>query len=139
MPRHTEIYTGTHGRDAGKKFLLTEADAFRAEWFAARALRAASVAGVPIPDNWEDAGMEALFLIGFESMARLPAHELKELMDEMMSCVEYIPTNTKLKPRALLYGTSGDIEEIQTVIAIRRALFYLHTGFSKPAPTSDTE
>lgn len=137
--RRVITHTADYGRDAGKQFLLTELPAEQAEWWAIRAGRALAVAGVDLPEDWENAGMAQIAVLGLAAIAHLPEHTLQALLDEMFTCVQFKPVNPKVPPQALAAGANCQIEEVKTRWQLRQALYYLHTGFSPPADTQILE
>jgi hypothetical protein len=139
MTRRVVVHTADYGRDTGKQFVLTELPAEQAEWWAIRAGRALAVAGVELPEDWENAGMAQIAVLGFAAIAHLPEHTLKALLDEMFTCVQFKPANPKVPPQPLGEGVNCQIEEVKTRWQLRQQLYYLHTGFSPAVDTQDTE
>jgi len=137
MARRTrEVVIGQDGgRDAGKRFLLTEMPASRAERWAMRALSAMIRADVDIPENLASAGMAGLAAVSLKALSAIPQDEADLLMAEMMACVAYIPD-----PSAPMVTRSppwdDDIEEVATRLELRRQVVELHTGFSLAADPS---
>lgn len=121
--RRTEIVEITEGRDAGKKFMITEMSAEAAEWWAFRALQA--IAGADAELNLQSplADMAAQ---GIKALAKVHPDQAKPLLDEMMGCVKILVPATQ-KPRPLL---DGDIEDVKTRFMLRKAVVELHLGFS---------
>jgi hypothetical protein len=126
--RKTLTYTVTdEGRDQGKAYLLTEMPADAAEKWAIRALLAVGRAGIDLPPGIEHEGLATIARLGLEALMRIDFHDAEPLLDEMMACVQIQPNPADARVvRALVIG---DIEEIGTIIALRRAVFRLHTGF----------
>ena len=135
--RRTEVFTADTGRDAGKQFVVTEMSAYDAEWWFLRLGRAAMVAGVTLPTDWENASLATLAPLGLGAMAVLPERTFKELLDEMFVSVKFKPANPKIPPQDLIEGDGCQIEEFKTRFQLRKVWFYLHTGFS-PAADSPT-
>ena len=133
--RRTETFVATEGRDAGKKFVLKEMPADKAEWWAIRAGRALAIAGAPMPEDWENASMAQIAVLGLAALAALPESTLKSLLDEMFECVKFQPPNEKIGPQDLIDGEGCQIEEVKTRWQLRQALYYLHTGFLPAAAT----
>jgi hypothetical protein len=138
MTRRIETFTADYGRDAGKQFQLTEMPADAAEWWAIRAGRALAIAGVALPEDWENAGMAQIAILGMAAIANLPEITLKALLDEMFLCVRFKPANAKIPPQELIDGDGCQIEEVKTRWQLRQALYYLHTGFSPAGDTPTT-
>ncbi len=137
MTRRTQTFTADTGRDAGKQFLLTELPADAAEWWAIRVMRGAAAAGVELPPDWDKAAMAQIAALGFVALAALPENSLKPLLSEMFACVQFKPANPKIPAQDLIDGDGSQIEEVQTRFQLRKAVFFLHWGFS-PADVSPT-
>lgn len=121
--RRTEIVEITEGRDAGKKYQITEMSAEAAEWWAFRALQA--IAGADAELNLQ-APLSDMAAQGIKALAKVHPDQAKPLLDEMMSCVQILVPATQ-KPRPLL---DGDIEDVKTRFMLRKAVVELHLGFS---------
>ena len=121
--RRTETVEITEGRDAGKKYQITEMSAEAAEWWAFRALQA--IASSEVDLNLQ-APMAELARTGLKALASVSPAQAKPLLEEMMSCVQILVPATQ-KPRALL---DGDIEDVKTRFLLRKAVMELHLGFS---------
>lgn len=120
--RRTEIVEITEGRDAGKKFMITEMSAEAAEWWAFRALQA--VAGADAELNLQ-APLSDMAAQGIKALAKVHPEQAKPLLDEMMSCVSVsLPAGAS---RDLL---ANDIEDVKTRFMLRKAVVELHLGFS---------
>lgn len=120
--RRTEIVEITEGRDAGKKFMITEMSAEAAEWWAFRALQA--IAGADAELNLQ-APLADMAAQGIKALAKVHPDQAKPLLDEMMSCVSVsLPAGAS---RDLL---ANDIEDVKTRFMLRKAVVELHLGFS---------
>lgn len=119
------------GRDHGKIFRLTEMSAFAAEKWAARALLALMKSGVEVPDDVVQAGLPGLAAISMRAFGNLAPDALMPLLDEMLSCVQVVPSANVVRPLV-----EEDIEEVTTLLSIRRELLDLHLGFSIAAKLS---
>jgi len=106
-------------RDNGKVFVLTEMPAARSEKWAMRALLALQRAGVEIPDDAVQNGMDALGKLNF--------HEVEYLLDEMFDCIQIKPDPKLSAVRDLI---DDDIEEVKTRILLRKEVLELHLGFT---------
>lgn len=139
--RKTKIVTvGTEGRDKGKTFLLTEMPATRAEKWAAKALLALGRSGVDVSDEAMEAGAVALLSAGLAAFRQMPFEDAEPLLDEMMTCVAFVPNPTIKDPANDLPITRAmiddDIDEVATLLTLRGELVELHTGFSVTAALS---
>lgn len=121
--RRTEIVEIAEGRDAGKKYQITEMSAEAAEWWAFRALQA--IAGADAELNLQ-APLADMAAQGIKALAKVHPDQAKPLLDEMMSCVQILVPATQ-KPRPLL---DGDIEDVKTRFMLRKTVVELHLGFS---------
>lgn len=135
MTRRVQTFTADTGRDAGKQFLLTELPADQAEWWAIRVLRGAAAAGVELPADWDKAALGQVAALGFVALAALPESLLKPILDEMFTCVQYKAANPKIPAQDLIDGSGSQIEEVQTRIQLRKAVFCLHWDFSQAGAT----
>lgn len=132
MARKTATVTiSAEGRDKGKVFVLTELSAYEAEDWAGRALFALMNAGVEIPDNIAEAGLAGVAAMGLKAIAKLPFDSAKPLLDKMMGCIQIQPSPTVT--RALI---SDDIEEVATLLQLRKQVLGLHMDFSMAATPS---
>ena len=121
--RRTETVEITEGRDAGKKYQITEMSAEAAEWWAFRALQA--IAGADAELNLQ-APLADMAAQGIKALAKVHPDQAKPLLDEMMGCVQILVPATQ-KQRPLL---DGDIEDVKTRFMLRKAVVELHLGFS---------
>ena len=123
-------------RDNGKSYLLTEMPVDKAEKWAARALLAILKSGGEVAPGAE--GMAGLAGIGITALARIAWEDAEPLLDEMMGCVKACPSPTITRP--LLDG-ADDIEEVKTMLSLRKEIFSLHFDFFDLAvdSTSDTK
>ena len=121
--RRAETVEIAEGRDAGKKYQITEMSAEAAEWWAFRALQA--IAGADAELNLQ-APLADMAAQGIKALAKVHPEQARPLLDEMMGCVQILVPATQ-KPRALL---DGDIEDVKTRFMLRKAVIELHLGFS---------
>lgn len=131
MARKELTYTAQDGRDKGKVFKLTEMSSAQAERWAMRALLAVMKSNPNIPDNFDKLGMSGMAELGIKAISGLDWETAEPLLEEMMSCVQFIPDPAK--PQVIRALFEGDIEEIQTRFKLRMEVFKLHTDFFKAA------
>lgn len=125
MARKTAPITiEAQGRDCGKVFIITEMSAMAAEEWAAKALFAMMNAGVEIPENIASAGLAGVAALGISSLTKVSFDAAKPLLDEMLTCVQFKPSQNVV--RALI---SDDIEEVSTLLTLRKAVLELHLDF----------
>lgn len=124
MARKESSFVADIGRDKGKQFLVTEMSASQAENWAIKAILAVGNAGIEIPDNLASQGMAGLMAVGYMNLLKIPFEAAKPLLDEMMSCVQIIPSANVKRPLI-----EDDIEEVQTRLKLRKAIWDLHMDF----------
>lgn len=124
MARKEASFVADTGRDKGKQFLITEMPASQAESWAIKAILAVGKAGIEIPENIASQGMAGLLAVGYMNLLKIPFEAAKPLLDEMMSCVQFIPSSNVKRPLI-----EDDIEEVQTRLLLRKAIWNLHMDF----------
>lgn len=122
----------TEGRDLGKVFRITEMPSLKSELWAIRAFLAMARAGIELPDDLKALGMAGFATLGLKSLGGITYDEALPLLNEMFSCIQIIPPSGV--PRNVQEnGNAGDdIEEVQTRLQLRKAVFDLHINFSTP-------
>ncbi len=135
MPRkekHFEIKrdekSTRENRDLGKVFFIREMSAMNGARWADRAFLALAHAGVEIPKDIVQLGIIGVFLISMRAFTNTRYEELEPLLDELLGCVQFCPNNGDLAISRKLIDT--DIEEIQTIYALRQEVLQLHSGFT---------
>lgn len=129
MRKTIDIAIDGDNRDAGKVFRITELPALRAERFAARLLLGMVSEGFDIPEAALRQGMAGLAPIILKALATVRWELAEELMGEMLQCVTVV-VEAAPNGRRLI---DADIEEVSTLIRLRKAWVELHTGFSLAA------
>ena len=136
MARKETTFVAETGRDLGKQFLITEMSASQAENWAIQVILAVGNAGIEIPEGLASQGMSGLMAIGYMNLLKIPFDAAKPLLDEMMNCVQIIPSaNIKRKL------VEEDIEEVATRLQLRKATWNLHMDFflNESKLTSESE
>ena len=124
MARKETTFIADTGRDLGKQFLITEMSASQAENWAFQVILAVGNAGIEIPEGLASQGMSGLMAIGYMNLLKIPFDAAKPLLDEMMNCVQIIPSaNIKRKL------VEEDIEEVGTRLQLRKSVWNLHMDF----------
>lgn len=124
MRKTATITIDDAGRDNGKVFVLTEMSAYQSENWAARAIFAMMNAGVDIPDNIAEAGLAGIAALGIKSLTHVSFEAAKPLLDEMLECVQFQPS-----PKVIRALVETDIEEVATLLRLRKEVFALHLDF----------
>lgn len=127
--REIEYRVSDEGRDKGKIFLITELPATAGEWWAIRALMALSRGNSEFSFDPQTAGMYELATTALRGLPYADTNEVKPLLDEMLDCVQVKPDPTKSVTRSLV---PDDIEEIDTLVGLRKEWLALHMGFLRP-------
>lgn len=130
MTRRTDIVTITDtNRDQGRTYIVTEMDAFQAEDLAMRVLLALAGAGIDVPDA--ATGMAGLAVAGMAAIQKLPYAQAKEIMNEIRPFMQY-QHKPNHPPMPL---TADNVEEVSTLIQLRKSFVLLHLGFLKAGNT----
>lgn len=112
------------GRDKGKHFEITEMSAVQGEKFAVRVIQALIAGGVDI--DISNASAATLASIGFAAFSKIPMQDIEELSEQLMACVKWQnPTNHSITRNII----EEDIEEISTLLTLKREAFMLNFGF----------
>ena len=122
--KQCNVTISDQGRDFGKVFVITELGAYAAEEWAGRALFAMINSGANIPDNIASAGMAGVASLGIKALGNVPFDAAKPLLDEMLKCIQIQPSPNVV--RALI---ADDIEEVKTLLTLRKEVFNLHLSF----------
>jgi hypothetical protein len=83
-------------------------------------------------------GFASIALAGLQALNKLKFEEAEPLLDEMLSCVQFIPDPSKIdqftgKPLARPVDWENDVEEVATIVQLRSEVVEVHTGFSVAA------
>lgn len=113
-------------RDAGKTYLLTEMPALKAERWGRHAVAACSRNDLDIKGELAKLGLLGFYLVGFQALAGGDVIAVDALMDEMLTCIKIVESPTVARP----LGGDGDIEEVATLVRLRKDLLELHMGFT---------
>lgn len=140
MARKTKMVTVTaEGRDHGRSYFLTEMPPRQSEKWATRALLAFAKTGhTDMPDDFREtlqhAGMAGLAAIGIRAITSVDFEAAEPLMDEMMTCVMFVPDPSKIdqmtKHPIVRPLIEDDIDEVSTLLLLRSEVMELHLGFS---------
>lgn len=144
MRKHKVVTIAAEGRDKGKSFLIIEKSAYDAEKWATRALLALSQAGVEVGEDAMQSGALGILVAGMEAFKVLPYDLAEPLLEEMLTCISFVPDPDKINAdtgRPLSRGLrtdddAGDIQEVATLLKLRSEVLDLHLGFSVTAALS---
>ena len=134
MARKEASFAADFGRDIGKNFLITEMSASQAENWAFKVILAIGNSGIEIPDNLAAQGMAGLLTVGYLNLLKIPFEAAKPLLDEMMGCVQIVPSPNIKRPLI-----EDDIEEVKTRLSLRKAVWDLHMDFFLEEKESTSE
>ena len=134
MARKEASFTAESGRDKGKQFLITEMSASQAENWAIKVILAIGNAGIEIPEGLVSQGMAGLMTMGYLNLLKIPFEAAKPLLDEMMTCIQIIPSANIKRPLI-----EDDIEEVTTRLQLRKAVWSLHMDFFSEGSKSTSE
>lgn len=124
MARKTKQVTIEKGRDAGKKFIITEMPAAKIDNWAMRVLLALAAAGIDAAEANE--GVIGLARVAFGALGKIPHETALPLLDELLDCVEIIPDGGAPRPLDL---DLNDIEDFTNLWMFRKEVFHLHIDF----------
>lgn len=120
-------------RDAGKIFVVTEVDAIRAEEWGLRAMMALGTGGIMVPKELVNAGLLGVVLVGYQAFMGATEEAVLPLWREMLpACVTFKHSDSVFEP----FGPHH-VEEVSTLILLRRTILELHTGFTVAELASD--
>ena len=125
MARKTAtVVISEEGRDKGKHFEITEMSAVQGEKFAIRVIQALIAGGVEI--DMSNASAATLASIGFAAFSKIPLADIEDLSAQLMACVKWQnPTNHSITRNII----EEDIEEISTLLTLKKESFMLNFGF----------
>lgn len=123
---------GKDNRDAGKTFFLTEATALQAEEWGLRAVMALGSSGFIVPQELADAGLIGVAVIGYQALMGASEAAVLPLWREMLpACVQYkAPAEASSGADILMPWSPALVEEVSTLLTLRRQIVELHTGFT---------
>jgi len=142
MARREEFYTvSDNNRDFNKTFVITEMSAFDAESFAIKLGLLLLSNNPELPSDLtqkiqnNDLSMQDIAHYGFRLLQGLNYDAIKPVLDDLMKCVQIIVDKKSGIRRALV---NEDIEEVKTIITLRKMVIGLHVNFLDTADTQNT-
>jgi hypothetical protein len=134
--RDKTITITADNRDRGKTFFLLEMPAMQAEDWAIRVLGAAARAGIDV-EGLMSQGLAGIAFLGISALLVGAHSETKPLLDELMTRVTII--RDPKHPEIRMALVDSDIEEVETLILLKREVLQLHVNFSLTgAPSTST-
>ena len=124
MARKSKTIVIEKGRDAGKKFIITEMPAAKIDNWAMRVLLALAAAGIDVAEANE--GIMGLARVAFGALGKIPNETALPLLDELLDCVEIVPEGGSARPLDL---ELGDVEDFANLWTFRKEVFNLHIDF----------
>lgn len=132
MRETIDVTIDAEGRDKGKVFVIKEMAALPAEKWAYRLITALAHAGADI-NMIRGSGMAGLAAAGIQALPILNFRDVEPLMDEMMECVSLRPdprgNPTFTRPLVLRGDDNDEVEEVATLMTLRKAILDLHLRF----------
>lgn len=113
-----------NSRDKGKKFLITEMATMQSEKWAVKAFMCLARSGVDVPDNVMQGGLSALAKVAMSAFSGASWFDVEPLLDEMWNASVRIVEQSGPRP-----VTEDDIEEVATILQLRKEALELHLGF----------
>lgn len=124
MRHELSLTIAEDGRDKGKVFYITEMGARPGHKWATRAIFAVMNSGVDIPDDILAAGMAGLPILGMKAIVNVPYYMAEPLLDELLTCVEFIPDAAKPNVKRKVF--EDDIEEVKTIFTLQQEILRMH-------------
>lgn len=126
-------------RDSGKTFLLTEMSAADTEEWSMQLITLLASTNIDIPgldtNNLNSQANTAMLAqLGIGAIGKIPFDKAKPLLDKMMTTIVFVPNPQK--PQITNAQIDLVIEEVDTLLVLRKEFFILHTGFFKRAARS---
>lgn len=134
MDRRVNTVTiAIEGRDKNKQFKITEMSADKGERWFIRLLLALAKAGAKVPEGGVEAfaaSYPALLVQGIQSLQGMDFPDVEPLLNEMLTCVQYVPPQAGIPAQQIFEGDACQISEVKTFIFLRGAVLEAHLGFS---------
>jgi len=142
VARREEFYTvSDNNRDFNKTFVITEMSAFDAESFAIKLGLLLLSNNPELPSDLtqkiqnNDLSMQDIAHYGFRLLQGLNYDAIKPVLDDLMMCVQIIVDKKSGIRRALV---NEDIEEVKTIMTLRKMVIGLHVNFLDTEDTQNT-
>lgn len=122
-------WTPEKGSDVGKVFVIKRMDAFTADKWACRVIRALTRAGAKVPDSSLDTGILGLTGAAINIFSQMTDEDCERSFDELTACCKIKRSANSIPSKILEY----DIEDAGTITQLRVEAFKLHVDFFKAA------
>ena len=113
------------GRDADKRFFVTEMPLLKADKWAQRALFALASGGVDAGTLDLSGGMLEMAKFAFAAIGNIDPQVGGDLLDELLECVQIIPSGGN--PRD--FDVETEIQDLKTLYLLRKEALFLHIDF----------
>ncbi|EMD0828860.1 hypothetical protein VP018_000630 [Morganella morganii] len=133
MALNTKTITIEKGRDAGKMFVVTEMPVIRADNWAMRAMFALANAGIDIGDVSPSMGMMGIGQVAIKALANIRAEVGIPLLNELLDCAQIVPSGGNARQIEM----DSDIQDITTLLLLRKEALLIHIGFLMQGGGSD--
>ncbi|SPX93781.1 Uncharacterised protein [Morganella morganii] len=133
MALNGKTITIEKGRDAGKMFVVTEMPVTKADNWAMRAMFALANAGIDIGDVSPSMGMMGIGQVAIKALANIRAEVGIPLLNELLDCAQIVPSGGNARQ----IEVDTDIQDITTLLLLRKEALLIHIGFLMQGGGSD--
>ncbi|HCM64684.1 MAG: hypothetical protein RR510_15315 [Morganella sp. (in: enterobacteria)] len=134
MALNNKVITIEKGRDAGKMFVVTEMPVTKADNWAMRAMFALANAGIDIGEVSPAMGMMGIGQVAIKALANIRADVGIPLLNELLDCAQIIPSGGNARQIEM----DSDIQDITTLLLLRKEALVIHIGFLMQGDGSDS-
>lgn len=134
MALNSKTITIEKGRDAGKMFVVTEMPVTKADNWAMRAMFALANAGIDIGDVSPSMGMMGIGQVAIKALANIRAEVGIPLLNELLDCAQIVPSGGNARQIEM----DSDIQDITTLLLLRKEALVIHIGFLMQGDGSDS-
>lgn len=119
-------------RDLGKRFIITEWPAAKADRWVQRLAFATTGGGGSLPLDLRGIGWEGIAIMGINTLLRgsIDPDIMIPIADELLECVKFIPDPKHPESAREINDAMEDVAEVQTRWWLRDQVVSVHTGFS---------
>lgn len=134
MALNNKVITIEKGRDAGKMFVVTEMPVTKADNWAMRAMFALANAGIDIGEVSPAMGMMGIGQVAIKALANIRADVGIPLLNELLDCAQFVPSGGVARQIEM----DSDIQDITTLLLLRKEALVIHIGFLMQGDGSDS-